>query len=423
MGLLEGRGALRVVAAFAVLVTRGGGGNAGWGDHALAQAGRAHGGHGHGDVRDTLLELELRARMRGERPSPTLGLEGLHIARVKQLKATACYRGSECDSALCVENQCVCPLLYSGPGCAVVMEMPTKERSWSNHSASTSSNHSASTSPWSGAWCVVAFDHPKLFPAKPVVASGSVPLRTFLNQALKGRARDLPAMADFSTCAVVGSSGSLLDRRLGVEIESHTAVFRANDAPTAGFEAHVGRKTTLRVQNIAYCGFRERTTELTVHYTDHRRAHVGAVCTAPHIKRISPRMLAYSKAYWTRARPPAPEDLTLGKAKLSGGFYAVALAMHLCGRVDVYGFDQHDEHYYDKVKQVSSPFAARHAWTYERRCLKLLGHSGEKGVLQGRITVTDRRNWPGWARRWARTLGEGAAWGLTCNGMGARDVM
>jgi hypothetical protein len=42
---------------------------------------------------------------------------------------------------------------------------------------------------------------------------------------------------------------------------------------------------------------------------------------------------------------------------------------------------------YHVVKQVSSPFAARHAWTYERRCLKLLGHSGEKGVLQGRITV------------------------------------
>ena len=42
--------------------------------------------------------------------------------------------------------------------------------------------------------------------------------------------------------------------------EAHTAVFRTNDAPTQGFEAHVGRKTTLRVQNIAYCGFRERTT-------------------------------------------------------------------------------------------------------------------------------------------------------------------
>ena len=51
------------------------------------------------------------------------------------------------------------------------------------------------------------------------------------------------------------------------------------------------------------------------------------------------------------------------------------------------GFDQHDEHYYDKVKQVGSPFAARHAWTYEKRCVKQLGNSGEKGTLKGRVFV------------------------------------
>jgi hypothetical protein len=27
----------------------------------------------------------------------------------------------------------------------------------------------------------------------------------------------------------------------------------------------------------------------------------------------------------------------VGKAKLSGGFFAVTLALHLCGKVDVYG--------------------------------------------------------------------------------------
>ena len=72
-------------------------------------------------------------------------------------------------------------------------------------------------------------------------------------------------------------------------------------------------------------GWRERTTEITLHYTDNRRAHVGTVCTDPHIKRISPRMLSYSKSYWIRARPPPPEDPTLGKVKLSGGFFAITL--------------------------------------------------------------------------------------------------
>lgn len=400
---LERRGVLKIVTVVAVLVSlhllthrggdntrraasglhdRGADGTADEsGSPSLSGSGsiseRGHRRDGHGgttSIAYELLELELAARVRGERPSPHLGMEGLNDrSNAKRVKATACYKGSECDSGLCVDGRCVCPLLYSGSGCVNITAMPTKERS----------NRTAA----GGAWCGVAFDHPAFFPAKPAERRGPAPLRTFLAQAMKGRAPDLPSMADFSTCAVVGSSASLLDRRLGVDIESHTAVFRANDAPTQGYEAHVGRKTTLRVQNIAYCGFRERTTELTVHYTDNHRAHVGTVCTAPHIKRISPRMLSYSKSYWTRAKPPPPEDPTGGKAKLSGGFFGVTLAMHLCGRVDVYGFDQRDDHYYDKVKQVGSPFAARHAWAYERRCLKQLEYSGEKGKLRGRIRV------------------------------------
>ena len=375
---------LGVVMVFTVLVsahlsTYGGGGGGGGGGPGAAPArprGRRREGRSE-DVALELLELELQARLRGERPSPELGMEGLTLGKVKRMKATACYKGAECDSGLCVEGRCVCPLLYTGQGCVNVTRTPTKELS--NHTTDPGSNP--------GSWCAAAFDHPGFFPAKPAASRGSAPLRTFLVQAMKGRAPDLPSMADFSTCAVVGSSGSLLERRLGLEIEAHTAVFRANDAPTQGYEAHVGRKTTLRVQNIAYCGFRERSTELTIHYTDNRRAHVGTVCTEPHIKRISPRMLAYSKTYWAKVRPPGPVDPTLGKAKLSGGFYAVMLALHLCGSVDVYGFDQHDLHYYDKVKQTGAAFAARHAWTYEKRCIKQLGQSGEKGTLRGRVNV------------------------------------
>ena len=65
-------------------------------------------------------------------------------------------------------------------------------------------------------------------------------------------------------CAVVGNSGSLLDHTYGSEIDSHDAVIRFNAAPTKGYEKHVGKKTTIRVQNIDNLGFREPKDEMLV---------------------------------------------------------------------------------------------------------------------------------------------------------------
>eukprot|EP00976_Prorocentrum_cordatum_P075013 1181745-Prorocentrum_minimum.AAC.1 len=75
-------------------------------------------------------------------------------------------------------------------------------------------------------------------------------------------------LGDFRSCGIVGSSGRLLKTGLGPAIDNHTAVFRFNDAPTRGFEPFVGSKSTLRVQNIEYCGFKERDGEILMHYTD-----------------------------------------------------------------------------------------------------------------------------------------------------------
>jgi hypothetical protein len=47
----------------------------------------------------------------------------------------------------------------------------------------------------------------------------------------------------------VGSGGCLLDDELGNMIDGYDEVIRFNRAPTAGFEKHVGSKTTLRVVN------------------------------------------------------------------------------------------------------------------------------------------------------------------------------
>lgn len=52
------------------------------------------------------------------------------------------------------------------------------------------------------------------------------------------------------TCAIVGSSGSLLfEPAFGAQIQRADMVVRFNDAPTAGFEAFVGNRTDYRVYN------------------------------------------------------------------------------------------------------------------------------------------------------------------------------
>ena len=53
----------------------------------------------------------------------------------------------------------------------------------------------------------------------------------------------------FGTCAVVGSSGSLLHDRFGSQIDAHEVVLRFNNAPVSGFEGIVGARTSVRLIN------------------------------------------------------------------------------------------------------------------------------------------------------------------------------
>ena len=53
----------------------------------------------------------------------------------------------------------------------------------------------------------------------------------------------------FESCAVVGNAGSVLLSDYGAAIDRHSAVIRFNNAPTEGFEKHVGRKTNFRLLN------------------------------------------------------------------------------------------------------------------------------------------------------------------------------
>lgn len=84
----------------------------------------------------------------------------------------------------------------------------------------------------------------------------------------------LPSVRMYDSCAVVGSSGTLLRSLLGAEIDAHDAVWRINGAPgQAEWRAYAGMKTTVRVFASPHAspagGFKEEalfpnTTFLTV---------------------------------------------------------------------------------------------------------------------------------------------------------------
>ena len=54
------------------------------------------------------------------------------------------------------------------------------------------------------------------------------------------------------TCALVYNSNELLSRDHGPKIDGHEAVFRFNNAPTTGFEKHVGGRTTYRFSQTKF---------------------------------------------------------------------------------------------------------------------------------------------------------------------------
>ena len=204
-----------------------------------------------------------------------------------------------------------------------------------------------------------------------------------------GSGKDLEARANWETCAVVASSRALLSKRQGSAIDRHTAVIRFNDAPTRGFEQHVGSKTTLRVQNVERCGFAESRGEMCLQYTQNHACRnpairdKGSSCTWV---KPSRRLLDYVQLYWAAGRPSVSSkssNTSLGpQRKLSTGFLGLSLALHLCGKVDVYGFESSERHYFRRQREARTSFATRHSWQLERRCMDhLRSNKGLRGLV------------------------------------------
>lgn len=178
--------------------------------------------------------------------------------------------------------------------------------------------------------------------------------------ALRPAARRTPFRADNYSCAIVGSSDILRIHRaarggdLGRSIDGHDVVIRINHAPTRGFEALVGSRTTYRFVNHRVvddwllapgarlrefrrdvCDGPDRDVEVACLFKDRSASTVAALhrYQAAHgPRRMEPvgHVISGVEAACTRVvRPP-----------LSGGFFALlATVQSRCALpVHVYGF-------------------------------------------------------------------------------------
>jgi hypothetical protein len=188
---------------------------------------------------------------------------------------------------------------------------------------------------------------------------------------------------DFHSCAVVGNSGILLKSKFGTNIDSHTAVIRANQAPVHRYALMVGRKTTFRLLNklwVEKYGGRDgdgdrpasRGANNLLAHGSGRRIDPGVLPLEPNLTLLASRAddqlisklhLKYDNGTHKRkdVRVQSLYNGITGSCKLlmddyrastakctgqsatgpttpSSGLVAVYMMMYLCRHVSVYGF-------------------------------------------------------------------------------------
>ena len=163
----------------------------------------------------------------------------------------------------------------------------------------------------------------------------------------------IPPNKHYKTCAVVGNSGSLLNKHYGKEIDSHEAVFRVNYFHLKS--KYSGTKTTWSVlASPSYISFKAKSYKTAV------------LCNRPYIYSCHNILFNTLKPTYHMINPIFYEyvyNKTNRKKKIPlTGTVAVYFAMKLCKVVNVYGFTVFQEHkcaYYWNCQRTSSWYMNR----------------------------------------------------------------
>jgi len=209
----------------------------------------------------------------------------------------------------------------------------------------------------------------------------------------------------YNQCAIVGSSGSLLNFQLGRAIDRHDMVLRFNGAPTKGFEKHVGSRTTFRLVTTPFLTYNEigetvlhapRSEKVVQAYRS--RSRFAALNKKAPLYLLDPGFLAWQASSVLEWQPTV-------------AWTGIMLAMQICRRVDLYGLmvaepEGSPYHYFDTCTNPASVRAKAETdireWTLMRSFKDLdLLHFMEPCVVECRasdeLCMACRRRAPGFS--------------------------
>ncbi|XP_058107570.1 beta-1,6-galactosyltransferase GALT29A-like [Magnolia sinica] len=217
----------------------------------------------------------------------------------------------------------------------------------------------------------------------------------------------------YSSCAVIGNSGILLNNENGELIDSHEIVIRLNNARIEGYQRHVGSKTNITFINsniLHLCSRREGCfchpygpkVAIVMYICQPLHFMDYVLCNAPHktpllvtdvrFDVLCARIVKYySLKRFVEETGKPPEEWGAahegGMFHYSSGMQAVMLALGICERVSVFGFGKSvlaKHHYHTNQKaelhlhDYEAEYAFYHDLAVRPQVIPFLKESGTK---------------------------------------------
>ncbi|XP_071951396.1 alpha-N-acetylgalactosaminide alpha-2,6-sialyltransferase 3-like [Antedon mediterranea] len=224
-------------------------------------------------------------------------------------------------------------------------------------------------------------------------------------------------------CAIVSSSGQLLGKNLGSEIDSYPCVLRMNTAPVRGFEKEVGHKTTVRVSCfISTKGLMSTSSlfagtgkpEKVLIWGLHHRKNAWAMRNAKALnaKYKDVEFFAQEESGETYAGEIFKQETGQDRAKtntwLSTGWFTMMVALDMCDEIHVYGMIPEDFCAKNPGSRVKY-----HYYQWKANPAECNYYKSQEGSSKGsHRLMTEKAIFERWGRRYNMTF-HNPSWDLT----------